>query len=95
MSDVGRGSRVSGVGVRFGVSSVRCCVSGAGCQVSGLRCQVSCVGMTRILTQVSDVIASLVESSTIKLKPDDGEDDDGEEEEEGNVDQGSDGLGYG
>ena len=54
-----------------------------------------CVGMTQILTQVSDVIASLVESSTIKLKPDDGEDDDGEEEEEGNVDQGSDGLGYG
>ena len=50
---------------------------------------------SEILTEVSDVIAGLVECSPIELEADDGEDDDGEEEEEGDVDEGSDGFGYG
>ena len=44
------------------------------------------------LTEVSDVVAGLVEGSTIELQPDDSEDDHSEEEEEGNVDQGPNGL---
>ena len=50
---------------------------------------------SEILTEVSDVIAGLVECSPIELEADDGEDDDGEEEEQRNVDQGTDGLGDG
>ena len=46
-------------------------------------------------TQVSDVIAGLVERPGVELKSDNGEDDDGEEEEQRNVDQGTDGLGDG
>ena len=46
-------------------------------------------------TQVSDVIAGLVERPGVELKADNGEDDDGEEEEQRNVDQGTDGLGDG
>ena len=46
-------------------------------------------------TQVSDVIAGLVERPGVELKSDDGKDDDGEEEEQRNVDQGTDGLGDG
>ena len=48
-----------------------------------------------ILTEVSDVIAGLVECSPVELEADDGEDDDGEEEEQCDVDQGPDSLGYG
>ena len=47
---------------------------------------------SEILTEVSDVIAGLVECSPVELEADDGEDDDGEEEEEGDVHQGTDGL---
>ena len=47
---------------------------------------------SEILTEVSDVIAGLVECSPIELEADDGEDDDGKEEEEGDVHQGTDGL---
>ena len=47
---------------------------------------------SEILTEVSDVIAGLVECSPIELEADDGKDDDGEEEEEGDVHQGTDGL---
>ena len=50
---------------------------------------------SEILTEVSDVIAGLVECSPIELEADDGEDDDGEEEEESDVDQRTDGLGDG
>ena len=46
-------------------------------------------------TQVSDVIAGLVERPGVELKADNGKDDDGEEEEQRNVDQGTDGLGDG
>ena len=46
-------------------------------------------------TQVSDVIAGLVERPGVELKSDNGEDDDGEEEEQRDVDQGTDGLGDG
>ena len=46
-------------------------------------------------TQVSDVIAGLVERPGVELKSDNGKDDDGEEEEQRNVDQGTDGLGDG
>ena len=47
---------------------------------------------SEILTEVSDVIAGLVECSPVELEADDGKDDDGEEEEEGDVHQGTDGL---
>ena len=46
----------------------------------------------QILTEVSDVVAGLVEGSPVELEADDGEDDDGKEEEEGDVDQGADGF---
>ena len=46
-------------------------------------------------TQVSDVIAGLVEGPGVELKADNGKDDDGEEEEQRDVDQGTDGLGDG
>ena len=46
-------------------------------------------------TQVSDVIAGLVEGPGVELKADNGKDDDGEEEQQCNVDQGTDGLGDG
>ena len=45
-----------------------------------------------MLTEVSDVVACLVERPPVELEADDGEDDDGKEEEEGDVDQGTDGL---
>ena len=45
-----------------------------------------------MLTEVSDVVACLVECPPVELEADDGEDDDGKEEEEGDVDQGTDGL---
>ena len=46
----------------------------------------------QMLTEVSDVVAGLVEGSPVELEPDDGKDDDGKEKEEGDVDQGADGL---
>ena len=45
-----------------------------------------------MLTEVSDVIACLVECPPVELEADDGKDDDGKEEEEGDVDQGTDGF---
>ena len=48
----------------------------------------------RAPTWISDVVASLVESSWVELQTDDGEDDDREEEEEGDVDQRTDGFSY-
>ena len=45
-----------------------------------------------MLTEVSDVVACLVECPPVELEADDGEDDDGKEEEEGDVDQGTDGF---
>ena len=38
-----------------------------------------------MLTEVSDVVACLVECPPVELEADDGEDDDGKEEEEGDV----------
>ena len=46
-------------------------------------------------TQVSDVIAGLVERPGVELKSDNGEDDDGEEEKQSYIDQRTDSLGYG
>ena len=48
-----------------------------------------------MLTEVSDVVACLVEGSPVELQADDGEDDDGKEEEQSDVDKGTDSLGYG
>ena len=45
------------------------------------------------LTQILQAVAGLVESPSVELQPDDGEDDDGKEEEESNVDQRTDSLG--
>ena len=44
-------------------------------------------------TQVSDVIAGLVEGPGVELQADDGEDDDGKEKQESNVNQGTNSFG--
>ena len=44
------------------------------------------------LTEVLEVVAGFVESTSIELQADDCKDDDGEEKKEGNVDEGPDGL---
>ena len=48
-----------------------------------------------MLTEVSDVVACLVEGSPVELQADDGEDDDGKEEEKSDVDQRANGFGNG
>ena len=41
------------------------------------------------LTQILQAVAGLVESPSVELQPDDGEDEDSEEEKKGDVDEGS------